>query len=90
MTAQQTEVGLDLIVIDLDAERQEAMSVLPLLMGSATKTEVPLIALAQHERDRAAAAVVGVREVLGTPPIFGEVRSAVIHALSSPAAFTVT
>lgn len=87
---KELETGLDLVLVDLDDDPQHGRSLLPLVIRSVSRVAVPLIAFAQHERDRANAAGWGVKEVLGTPPLFSEMRDAVIHALSSPASCTIT
>ncbi|MEO8215108.1 MAG: hypothetical protein ABI560_18055, partial [Myxococcales bacterium] len=85
---KELETGLDLVLVDLDDDPQHGRSLLPLVIRSVSRVAVPLIAFAQHERDRANAAGWGVTEVLGAPPLFSEMRDAVIHALSSPASCT--
>ena len=87
---KELETGLDLVLVDLDDDPQHGRSLLPLVIRSVSRFAVPLIAFAQHERDRANAAGWGVKEVLGAPPLFNEMRDAVLHALSAPASCTIT
>jgi Tfp pilus assembly protein PilZ len=86
----ELEYGLDLVLADLDDAPQHGRSLLPPLIRALSRVAVPLIAFAEHERDRASAAGWGAKEVLGTPPLFSDVRGAVIHALSSPTSCTIS
>jgi Tfp pilus assembly protein PilZ len=83
-----TDIGdrLDLAFIDLDSEREAGFALIQLLKHRARTEEVPIIALARLERDRASAAVMGVDEVLATPPLFTEVQATAVHILSRPTA----
>jgi DNA-binding response OmpR family regulator len=47
--------------------------------------DVPLIALAQSERDRARGAELGADEVLASPPSFADMHATVVHVLSRAA-----
>jgi len=89
IVGKEMAAGLDLVLMDLDDQQKLAVSLLPQMVRSASTAAVPLIALAQQERDRAAAAALGVNEVLNSPPSFSDVRGAVMHALGSPALCTI-
>jgi CheY-like chemotaxis protein len=75
---------VDLAVVDLDEEREDAITAIRTLRSRLVTADLPIIALAQLERDRARAATLGVSEVLATPPLFTEVQAAVVHAISAP------
>lgn len=90
MMGTRIKTGLDMALIDLDGERGQGLTVLQLLMASGSTAGVPIIALARQEHDRANAGSLGVKDVLRTPPLFGDVRDAVIHGLSCPASCLIT
>ncbi|MES1158191.1 MAG: hypothetical protein ABUL67_03730 [Haliangium ochraceum] len=75
---------IDLAVVDLDSEPEWGARVIRTLRQHSATAGVPVIALAQRERDRVRAAMLDVDEVLTTPPVFSELRSTVLHALSRP------
>jgi CheY-like chemotaxis protein/Tfp pilus assembly protein PilZ len=75
---------VDLAVVDLDGEREDAITAIRTLRSRPVTADLPVIALAQLERDRIRAATLGVSEVLATPPLFTEVQAAVVHAISAP------
>jgi CheY-like chemotaxis protein/Tfp pilus assembly protein PilZ len=75
---------LDLAVVDLDSEREDAITAIRTLRSRPATADLPVIAMAQLERDRARAATLGVAEVLAAPPLFTEVQATVMHALSAP------
>lgn len=75
---------IDLAVVDLDGDRESAISAIRTLRSRPTMAELPIIAVAQLERDRARAATLGVTEVLAGPPLFTEVQATVVHAISTP------
>lgn len=75
---------VDLAVVDLDGEREDAISAIRTLRSRQATADLPIIALAQMERDRARAATLGTTEVLAAPPLFTEVQASVLHALSAP------
>lgn len=83
--------GVDLVFVDLDHSGTRGVSALKLLGRASTAVTapasgvVPVIALAQQEGLRADAAAAGAVEVLGTPPLFSEMRNSILHALSAPA-----
>lgn len=74
----------DLALVDLDIEREDAISAIRTLRSRSATADLPVIALAQLERDRARAATLGVTEILAAPPLFTEVQTTVLHALSAP------
>jgi CheY-like chemotaxis protein/Tfp pilus assembly protein PilZ len=75
---------MDLAMVDLDSEREDAITAIRTLRSRPATADLPVIALAQLERDRARAATLGVAEVLASPPLFTEVQATVLHALSAP------
>lgn len=75
---------VDLALVDLDGEREDAITAIRTLRSRPATADLPVIALAQLERDRARAATLGVEEVLAAPPLFTEVQTTVMHALSAP------
>ena len=87
---KELQLGLDLVLVDLDQDPHHDRSLLPMLIRSVSRVALPLMAFAQHERDRASAAGWGVKEVLGSPPLFSEMRGAVMHALSAPPRCTIS
>ena len=82
--AKEIETGIDLAVVDMDADRVAGETVIRRLKIGGATADLAVIALAQLERDRALAAAMGADEVLTTPPLFSELRTAVIHGLSQP------
>jgi CheY-like chemotaxis protein len=75
---------VDLALVDLDGEREDAITAIRTLRSRPATADLPVIALAQLERDRARAATLGVADVLASPPLFTEVQATVMHALSAP------
>ena len=75
----------DLAVIDLDSTGEAGYALVRTLKEDSRTMDVPLIALAQSERDRARGAELGADEVLANPPSFAAVHATVVHALSRAA-----
>lgn len=72
----------DLVVIDLDSTGEAGHALVRSLKEDSRTMDVPLIALAQAERDRARGAEMGADEVLSNPPSFADIHATVVHALS--------
>jgi uncharacterized protein (TIGR02266 family) len=75
----------DLAVIDLDSTGEAGYALVRALKEDSRTMDVPLIALAQSERDRARGAELGADEVLANPPSFSDMHATVVHALSRAA-----
>jgi type IV pilus assembly protein PilZ len=73
---------IDLAVLDADADPEAALR---LLAGvQAMFSPVPVVVMAAGEELRQRARVGGADEVIGKPPAFGELQSAVMRALGRP------
>jgi CheY-like chemotaxis protein/Tfp pilus assembly protein PilZ len=57
-------------------------------VGRARERRLPIVLLAESERDRTRAALLDVDDVLPNPPSFPELQSVVMHALSRPGYWT--
>src|SRR6185369_11777203 len=75
----------DLAVIDLDSTGEAGYALVRTLKEDSRTMDVPLIALAQSERDRARGAELGADEVLANPLSFADMHATVVHALSRAA-----
>lgn len=73
---------IDLAVVDLDSSGPAGEELVAALRQDPATAEIPIIVLAQLERDRARGVGLGADEALTNPPLFGELRTAVIHGLS--------
>jgi len=78
------DASLDLALVDLDSTGEAGQALVRSLKEDPRTADLPLIALAQSERDRALAAQIGADEVLPNPPPFGDLHGAVVHGLSRP------
>jgi uncharacterized protein (TIGR02266 family) len=85
---REIQAGIDLAMIDLDSERAAGEAVIQSMKVRGTTAEIPIVALALMERDRARAAALGVDEVLTTPPLFTELQTTVLHTLARPVSWT--
>ena len=78
------DASLDLAIVELDSTGEAGQALIRSLKEDPRTADLPLIALAQAERDRAVAAELGADEVLPNPPPFGDLHGAVVHGLSRP------
>jgi len=80
---------LEVAVIDFDSPGRNVEALLGILKGkSSGRPDIPVLALAQLERDRTRAAQLGVDDVLPNPPSFEELQAAVMFAISRPTSWT--
>ncbi len=86
---KEIAVGLDLCTIDLDSDRVAGETIIRRMKTGNATSDLPIIAMAQFERERASAAALGADEVLTTPPLFSELKTAVIHTLSQPSVWVI-
>ena len=82
------EDNIELCVVDLDASGSAAEALVQTLKFGAVGADIPVIALAQSEQDRARGGALGAEEVLPNPPAFPDLQASVIHALSRPASWS--
>jgi CheY-like chemotaxis protein/Tfp pilus assembly protein PilZ len=76
--------AVDLAVVDLDSSGAAGGALIEALRKSVATADLPVVALAQMERDRARGVALGADEALTNPPLYPELQSAVIHGLSRP------
>lgn len=74
--------AFDLAVVDLDSTGTAGQAFVRSMKDERETAEIPVIVLAQTERDRARSAAIGVDEVLPNPPTYADIHSAVVHVLS--------
>jgi len=84
MTASALDGPIDLVVVDLDSSGPAGDALVVRLRQEPATSLVPIIVLAQLERDRARGVDLGADEALTNPPLYAELQSAVIHGLSRP------
>jgi CheY-like chemotaxis protein len=74
----------DLAVIDLDSPVLGGDDLVKLIRQQPSTADLPVIVLAQNERDRARGVALGADEGLTNPPLFNELKTSVTHVLARP------
>jgi uncharacterized protein (TIGR02266 family) len=75
---------IDLAVIDLDSSGPSGDQLVRSLRQRPDTSTVPIIVLAQSERDRVRGHELGADEALTNPPLFAELQAAVVRSIAKP------